>query len=223
VVVDPGDARRLRRRPGRGDPGQPGRLRLAAAGGPARAGLRARLRGAPDLVRHQQRRAGRRRGRAGRAVRHARLLRVRRRSGRQRHRDRERLQRLRHPGHAGPRGPGAAGQRHGGWDLPADGGHRDRGRRGCGRRLRGRAAQPARCPNGRAPGGSAGRPAHPPPRPRPVRRPDRDDPGLPVQRGRRHAGTLAPGHGVDPAASSPPGRSWSWPCGAWRPGPGTSR
>jgi hypothetical protein len=87
-------------------------------------GLRARVRRPPDLVRHQQRRAGRRGGRAGRAVRHTRLLRVRRRSGRGRYRDRERLQRLRHSGHAGPGGPGAVGRRRSRGELPADGGDR---------------------------------------------------------------------------------------------------
>src|SRR4029453_395847 len=123
----------LCRRPGRGHGGEPRRLRLAAAGGSARARVRPRLRGPPDVVRDQQRRAGRGRGRAGRAVRHARLLRLRRRSDRQRDRHRERLQRLRHHGHAGPRRPGPAGRRGGGRDLCAPG--RGRGRRP----LRGRA------------------------------------------------------------------------------------
>jgi hypothetical protein len=74
--------------------------------------------------------------------------------------------------------------------------------RGRGRRLRHRAAQRGRRPRGRAAGGPAGQPARAAPAARPDGRPDREGPGLPFQRGRRHADTLGAGDGVDPAAAA---------------------
>jgi hypothetical protein len=165
-------------------------------------GLRARLRGPPDLVCHQQRRARRWGGRAGGAVQHARLLRVRRRSGRQRHRDRERLQRLRDPGHARPGGPGPAGQRRGRGHLCAAGGHRGRGHRGRGRCFHGGAAQRARRPHRRTVGGPARRPARAAGRLPSVPGPHRQATRLPVQRRGRHADTVGPGDLVDPTVAA---------------------